>query len=185
MVAPSGTANTGVITFTCSFGSADQARYFFNSGGGLRLYFVSFASGSSPTDRGLSINTLANVNYFTKTMKAITFTGRGGTGGTVVTDIGNLGFYGQSTSPTTACRINSTSYYSNDYIEVATSTNGTTGSYGGNGTQVTMSFTAFSAAYGGGGSFNDNINITLTMGLQVQYPETTFLANTWGSVTVS
>jgi hypothetical protein len=33
--------------------------------------------------------------------------------------------------------------------------------------------------------FNDNIDVTIPHRIDVIYPETTFLANTWGSVTIA
>jgi hypothetical protein len=47
---------------------------------------------------------------------------------------------------------------------------------------MTVSMVLFSAASGG---IDDSINIIVNHRVDVVYPSTTFLANTWGSVTIS
>lgn len=178
-----GSSGSSSATFTVTFGSADQARYFFNAGGYVQIIYNTFTN-SAGTSRGTSIQTLAQSNFYSKNMLSNSFSARSGSGGTVVTDTTTLGFYGQSTSPTQRCRINSTSYYSGDYIYLNINTNGTTGSYGGNGTTITLTFGAFSAATGSTQP-SDSINITLGMVCYVYPPVTTYLSNSWGSPTVS
>ena len=62
-------------------------------------------------------------------------------------------------------------------------TNGAQGSNNDNGTTMTMSMVLYSGAQSP--AFNDNIDITVNYRVDVIYPSTTFLANTWGSVTIS
>lgn len=183
LTASAGASGSSSATFTVTFGSVDQTRYFFNAGGYIRIYYAGFTN-TGGTSRGTSIQTLAQTNYAGKRMNAITFNAREGTGGTVVTDTTTLGFYGQSTTPTERCRINSTSYYTGDYVYLNINTNGTAGSYGGNGNTITLTFGAFSSATGSTQP-SDSINITLNMGCQVIEPPTTYLTKTWGTPTIA
>jgi hypothetical protein len=177
-----GVAGSGSVTWTVTFASVDQCRYFWNAGGYVYVYYNSFTN-SGGTSRGTSIQTLAQTNYNYKVMLANSFNARVGTGGTVVTDTTTGGYYGQSTSPTERCRINSTSYYSGDYIYLNVNTNGTAGSYGANGNTITLTFGAYSASTGSTQP-SDSINITLAMTCAINPPATTYIANTWGTPTV-
>lgn len=185
MTAASNTAVTGIITFTITFGSGvDATRYFFNSGGFITLVYASFTN-IGGTSRGTSIQTLAETNFSSKRLNAITYGARGGSGGTIVTDTTTGGYYtGLTTTPTQKFRVNSTSYYTGDYFAIDYSSNGTTGSYSANGNTITITVTAFSATTGSTEPA-DSINVTLGMQCQVRFPETTNLTNTWGSVTIA
>jgi hypothetical protein len=181
--AASGTSGSGTITWTATFASADQARYFFNAGGYFTLSYSSFTN-TGGTSRGTSIQTLAQTNFASKRLNASSWGARTGTGGTVNTDTTTGGFYGLTTGSTEYNKITSTSYYSNDYVQLTAYTNGTSGSYGGNGTVVTIQYTAFSSGVGATGP-QDTINVTLNMILTAQYPESTNITNTWGTVTLA
>jgi len=148
-----GTSVTGIITFTITFSSGvDATRYFFNSGGYITLAYNSFTN-TGGTSRGTSIQTLAQTNFSSKRLNAITYGARAGSGGTLNTDTTTGGYYtGLTTTPTEKFKVTSTSYYT-----------GATGS-----TQPA-----------------DSINVSLGMICTVQFPETTNLTNTWGTVTIS
>jgi hypothetical protein len=185
MTAGAGVAASGTITFTVTFASLDQARYWFNAGGSFTVGATSFTN-TGGTARGTSIQTLALTNFNSKKINANSFGARTGSGGTLVTDVttGAAGYYGLTTTSTQKFRVNSTSYYTGDYFTLDYYvTGGTTN--GANGTVVTIVATAYSAAAGGSGSFNDNINVTLGMQLYVTYPATTYLTDTWGTPTVA
>jgi hypothetical protein len=185
MSAAANVSSTGTITFTITFGSGvDATRYFFNAGGRIYLYYSAFTN-TGGTSRGTSIQTLAQTNFANKNLYATTYSARGGSGGTLVTDATTGGYYtGLTTTPTEKFRVNSTSYYTGDYLAVNYSTNGTAGSYSANGNTITITVTAFSATTGSTQPA-DSINVSLTMGCNVFYPNTTNLTNTWGTATIS
>ena len=181
--AAAGVSATGTSTYTLTFPSVDQARYFFNAGGRFQLSYITFTN-TGGTSRGTSIQTLAQTNFSSKYLYGTSWGARTGTGGTLVTDTTTGGYYGLTTGSTTYFRVNSTSYYTGDYFQVDAYTNGTTGSYGANGNIVTIVVTAFSATTGSTQPA-DSINVTLTTGIVLIYPETTNLTNTWGAVTIT
>jgi hypothetical protein len=181
--AAAGVSATGTVTYTMTFPSVDQARYFWNAGGQLQIAYSSFTN-TGGTSRGTSIQTLAQTNFSSKYLYGTSWGARAGTGGTLITDTTLGGYYGLTTGSTSYFRVNSTSYYTGDYFQVNAYTNGTTGSYGANGNIVTIVITAFSATTGSTQP-SDSINVTLTMAAVLRYPETTNLTNTWGTVTVA
>lgn len=181
--AGAGTAAFSSGTWTVTFASVDQARYFFNAGGRLIVAYSSFTN-TGGTSRGTSIQTLAQTNFSSKQMNAATYGARAGTGGTVNTDLTTGGFYGLTTGNTVFSQITSTSYYTGDYIQAYASTNGTAGSYGGNGNVLSVTFYAYSATTGSTQPA-DSINVSLVMGLYATYPESTNLTNSWGTVTIT
>jgi hypothetical protein len=183
IVAAAGVAGSGSVTWTATWASVDQARYFWNAGGFLYVIYGTFTNSGSAS-RGNSINTLCQTNFLTKNIYNGSLSARQGTGGTVVTDTTTGGYYGLPTSATRYLTINSTSYYSGDYCYMNLNTNGTAGSYGANGNVVTITFGAYSSTTGSGQPA-DNINITQNMTMYVVYPETTNLSNSWGTVTVA
>jgi hypothetical protein len=185
MSAAASASVTGTATFTLTFGSGvDATRYFFNAGGRLRFYYSSFTN-TGGTSRGTSIQTLAQTNWASKIMGSTSYDARTGTGGTIVTDATAGGYYtGINATPTEKFRVNSTSYYTGDYLYLNFSTNGTAGSYSANGNILTVTIGAFSATTGSTQP-PDSINITLGVGVDVVYPETTNLTDTWGTVTIA
>lgn len=171
------------ISRTATFASADKARYFFNAGGQLNFVVTSVTNGGS-TNRGASLATLAATNLTSLKFYAANNGGRTGSGGTVSSSNTGLGYYTATTSNAAAVAITSTtSSYTSDTATVYLKTNGTQGSYSDNGTTMTISLVLYSGAQSP--AFNDSIDITVNHRVDVIYPETTFLANTWGSVTIS
>lgn len=179
----SNVAGSSSVTWTATWGSVDQARYFFNSGGYLYVIYGTFTN-TGGTARGTSINTLCQTNFTRKNILVNSMGARQGTGGTVVTDTTATGYYGLPTVATQYLRINSTSYYTGDYCYLNVNTNGTTGSYGANGNVLTITFGVYSATTGSTQPA-DSINITQGMTLYASYPETTNLTNSWGTVTLA
>ena len=169
-----------------AFATPDEARYFFNAGGSIKVEFFSFLNNIG-TARGSSIDTLAQTNFSSKTLYSNSFSARNGTGGTVVTDVttGVAGYYGDAAAITEKCKIVSTSYYSSDYISVSYGHTGGTGSHGGNGSSLSVTAELFSGTTGSGTGFNDTIDVQCTFRLTVTQPNTTYLTNTWGNITIS
>jgi hypothetical protein len=77
-----------------------------------------------------------------------------------------------------------TATYTGDYIQVNLRTNGVQGSNADVGTIVYLDFTVYSAAKGAP-VFNESINVTWNHRIDVVFPETSNLSNSWGTVTIS
>jgi hypothetical protein len=171
------------ITRTATFASADQARYFFNAGGQLNFVVISVTNGDG-TNRSGSLVTLANTNFSSCKILGGNSSGAQGTGGTVNTNDLTAGYYKATTSNANIVSITSTTAaYTTDQLAFSYKTNGAQGSNADNGTIMNLNLVLFSGAQSP--AFNDTINITVNHRVDVIYPETTFLANTWGSVTIT
>lgn len=177
--------NSATFAFsrTATFASADQARYFFNAGGQINFVIIGVTNGGG-TNRGVSLANLAATNFSGIRVRAANNGGRSGSGGTLSSSDTALGYYKATTANASAALITSTSSsYTSDTCNVSIKTNGTQGSNGDNGTTLTVSMVLVSAAQSP--AFDDSIDITINHRMDVIYPSTTFLANTWGSVTIS
>ena len=128
---------TITFTHTVTFPSANQARYFWNAGGIVRL---KYGKSSTGTDTDPDWNTLAGwcgtinltgrVNSNSQTIAAQAYTGTtrlSGSGGTQTTLATTTGWYDLTTSPATIFQLNnSTSPYSGEFIRTtATATSST------------------------------------------------------------
>jgi len=128
---------TITFTHTVTFPSANQARYFWNAGGIVRL---KYGKSSTGTDNDPDWNTLAGwcgsinltgrVNGASQTIAAQAYTGTtrlGGSGGTETTLATTTGWYNLTGTPATIFQLNnSTSPYSGEYIRTtATATSST------------------------------------------------------------
>ena len=141
----SSAAWAGAVThiFTVTFASSDAARYFFNSGGQVRLY----GSNNGTTSAALNFQTLfAAMGTIKFGASATTYTGAGGT-------VAAIGYYGLTTSNQQVFIHYGTGvYYSGIYYNVQVQTNATGTANGGNGNiltfTVTMSDTSVPYSYG-------------------------------------
>jgi hypothetical protein len=128
---------TITFTHTVTFPSANQARYFWNAGGIVRL---KYGKSSTGTDSDPDWNTLAGwcgtinltgrVNGATQSIAAQAYTGTtrlSGSGGTETTLATTTGWYNLTASPATIFQLNnSTSPYSGEFIRTtATATSST------------------------------------------------------------
>jgi hypothetical protein len=118
---------TIVFTHTVTFPSADQARYFWNAGGRVRLQYGKSSTG---TDIDPDWNTFAGypgsiyitgrVNSAAQTIAAVSYTGTtriGGTGGTQTTLATTTGWYQLTGTPATIFLLNNTTApYTNETI---------------------------------------------------------------------
>jgi hypothetical protein len=80
------------------------------------------------------------------------------------------------------------SSYSSDTGYIQYKTNGTQGTMYDNGTTVTFWTTLTTNSgtdYNGAFGFDDSFGVTVNQQINVIYPETTNLSNTWGAVTIS
>jgi len=179
-------SRTGNVSFSVSFGNADQARYFFNAGGYLNLQYQSFTNNLA-NDRGTSIGTLVQTNFASKNMRANQFDARTGTGGILLTDTttGAAGYYGITSTPTTKFRVDSGgAVYTGDYFLVDFYNSGASGSNGGNGDKVEINAVVFSSTVGSIDP-SDLLDVNFTLRLTVVEPETDDIVNSWGTVTVT
>lgn len=174
------------FTRTITFASADQARYFFNAGGQLNFISTSVtnndASSRSADLVALAGSYLVNISN----IRATTNGGKSGTGGTVNTNNTALGYYSLTTSGQNIVSINSAAYtYTGDYVTAAIRSSGTAGSNGDTGSVVYLDFYLYSSARTAGEQWNQTLNVTWNHRVDIVYPESTNLTNSWGTVTVS
>jgi hypothetical protein len=185
------TSATTTSTLTRGFGaratfaSADQARYFFNSGGRLKFNISATSSGSARSTAAQNlVGYLGGISLFA----ANTNGGRTGTGGTSTTNTTAVGYYGLTTGNVTIQAITSaTASYTTDTGTIAVKTNGLQGSNNDNGTQIEFwcTINSTSGANAGGLTFDDSLSLTPTVSIDISYPEVTNLTNSWGTVTIS
>lgn len=175
-------------THTATFSSGDAARYFFNSGGQLKITM----SHPSGTGIDLLLNNLA-ANVGTVVMSApssgtITVTGTSYTGITKIGGGGNApspyltnnGYYALTTANATVFTQSAStgpSGYLSTNISVIVKSNGTQGANGDTGSVITI-YTLWDEIPNGL-AVSSGSAVTVT----AQAPETTYLSNSWGSVT--
>jgi hypothetical protein len=169
-------ANTVSFTFTVTFSSSNQARYFFNAGGQLKLT-AAHPGVSTPQDiiaKDLTTNmgTLV-LSSGTATIATIPYTGFNKVGGSGSSEIllTTRGFYNLDGTATVAYRQRvSGGSYNNSLIEVLTSLVGSV---------ITITCTINI----------DPDSVTMTQPtsstLTVYPPSTTYIADSWGTITVS
>lgn len=185
------TSGSTVSTLTRSFGaratfaSADQARYFFNAGGRLKFNITGTSDAVARSTAALALlNNMGGVALFA----ANTNGGRTGTGGTLGTNDTTKGYYTSTSANVDIISVTSTTgAYTTDTGTIAVKTNGTQGSNNDNGTTVDfwVTINSTSGANAGSLSFDDGLSLTPTVSIDISYPETTNLTNSWGTVTIS
>lgn len=176
-------AQTVAISRTATFANADAARYFFNAGGQLNFVVTSITN-TGGTSRGADIGNLLVTNFASKRILGGNAKAKTGTGGTVNSDSTTIGYYGLTTTNVALTQITSTATaYTGDVMYFYGKTNGVQGSNSDNGTVVTLSPHITMGAQSP--AFNDGYTVTVNHRVDVIYPSTSFLANTWGSVTIA
>jgi hypothetical protein len=182
------TSVTRAFGARAAFASADQARYFFNAGGRLKLN-LSGSQSSSTTNRTNSIISLLGFAGGVATFGANTNGGRTGTGATVVTNNTAIGYHTAAyNSNVTLIDISgTTANYTSNKIYVYVNTNGTQGSNNDKGLNVDfwVQMQTFSGGDNGTYSFDDSFGVNVIRSIDVSAPSTTNLSNTWGTVTIS
>ena len=192
---------TITFTHTVTFPSANQARYFWNAGGIVRL---KYGKSSVGTDADAdwnqlagwcgSVNLTGRVNSNSQTIAGQVYTGStriGGTGGTLTPGQTTIGWYDLTTSPTTIFQLNDTvSPYTTNFIRSnATATSSTvltlTTVWSDDGTAVVGANANIS---GGSETFSGNVTITGSAPtVLVTYipPSSATLSNSWGTPTIA
>jgi hypothetical protein len=177
------------FTHTATFASGDAARYFFNSGGQLKI------TCSHPPGLGINLlfnNLASNVGTIVlsaPTSGSVSIAGTSFNGITKIGSNGNpptidstKGYYGLTTGNATVFTQTAStgpSGYLSTFIRVIVKSNGTQGGNGDAGSVITV-YTIWDEVPDG---------LVVSSGsattLTVAAPETTNIANTWGAITLS
>jgi len=176
--------NGGTYThdLTVTFASVDNARHFFNAGGQLNLVLT--WGGDSNTGSANSVErtytALGGLTAFRNTTNG----GRTGSGQTHTTNTTSHGYRNNTASPIQIQRVtDATAAYTASYaaIDVWTSDAATTGSYSAVGStlkfRVTISWPDK--------TWDDSVSVNMGKRIDIVYPETTYLTNSWGTPSVS
>ena len=195
---------TITFTHTITFPSANQARYFWNAGG---LVKIMYGKSSTGTDHDADWNTLAGqcgaiyisgrVNGAAQTIAGTSYTGTtrvGGTGGTETTLATTTGWYTLTpgAAATTLFKLNSaTAPYTPEYIQ-------TTAAVNAGSTTLTLVTTWYDDGSSGAGVSSDISGGTDTPSpatsitgtapttlVNLIPPSTTYLTNSWGTPTIA
>lgn len=188
-------------TQTFTFASAAQARYFWNAGGGVNLQMNKSSTGTDiDPDWNTFIGTVGKlfmvgrVNGANQSINGIVYTGfgrasGGGGSGTPSPNLSTTGWYTLTAgaAATTLWQLNQSTYpYTADFVRVsaavdATRTILTLTTVWSQGTQFYSTVISGGTDTLSGGAFGTAPAIIPS----VTYPTTTYLANTWGSVSVA
>lgn len=187
-----GSSWSSVLTFThtITFASGDAARYFFNSGGQLAITcaqtVVTNPIDTLFTDLTSNIGTIVlsapssgSITVASTSYNGITKIGGGGNAPTISS---NNGYYALTTSNAnvfTQTASTGPSSYLSTFIRLRAKSNGTQGSNGDTGSVITI-YTIWDEVPNGLAVASGS-RTTLT----VRPPSTTYIANTWGAITVT
>jgi hypothetical protein len=184
---------TITTTHTIAFANANAARYFFNSGGLIKWDVAKTSTGTeADTEWNDLATTLTGVIYFSGANTAHSINGTAYTGttksggsGTPSTLNTTVGFYNLTTSATTLYdQFADSSPYTSDHIRLNASVDS-------NSSPATLTFTtawinaqdatpgSTSAITGGAAGTGPTTVVNYVA------PETTYIANTWGAITIS
>jgi hypothetical protein len=187
-----GTTWTTALTFThtATFANGDAARYFFNSGGqlkmtvthannaaGINLLFNNLCSNVGTVV--LSAPSSGTANIVGTTYNGITKVGGGGNSPTISQNNGYYALTASNANVFTQTASTGPSGYLSSFIRFIVKSNGTVGSNGDAGNVITIS------------TVWDEVPDGLVVGtgsattLTVVPPETGNIANTWGTITLS
>ena len=181
--------NSLTFTHTVTFASGDAARYFFNSGGQIKMT-CSHPTGSGInllwSDLASNVGTVAmsspssgTVSIAGGTYSGITKVGGGGTSPTIDA---NKGYFALTTANATAFTQTAStgpSGYLSSFIRMIVKSNGAQGSNGDTGSVITI-FTIWDEV-------PDDLVVTsgTAVTCTVQNPETTYLTASWGTPTIA
>lgn len=184
---------TITTTHTITFASAAQARYFFNTGGLIKWDVAKTSTGTeADTEWNDLAGTLTGVIYLSGANTSHSIAGTAYTGTTKIGGTGTpstlnttVGFYNLSTTPATLYQqFADSSPYTSDSIRLQASVND-------NSNPTVLTFTT---AWINASSATPGSTEVITGGVAgtgpttvVNYvaPETTYISNTWGAVTIS
>lgn len=164
------------------WGSSDQARYFFNSGGRLNLVFSATDNASTARSQAARdvINSIGGINNIGPTTNG----GRTGSGNNLTTSNTSVGYYNLVfNTPTNVIIVYSTAAaYTNihAYVQFFAGSSDTT--RGSKGNIFVIRCGVYAPA---DDSLGGSINLNFSVRCDLVLPETTFLANSWGGSTIT
>jgi hypothetical protein len=180
-----------IFTHTVTFASGDAARYFFNAGGQLSIQ-CSHPSGSPGTIdqllNGLASNigtvylsapTSGSITISGTSYNGITKVGGGGNSPTISTNNGYYALTSANANVFTQTASTGPGSYLGTFIRLIVKSNGTQGSNGDAGNIITI-YTIWDEVPDGLTASSNSVT-TLT----IRPPSTTYIANTWGAITLS
>ena len=182
-------SNTCTWTHTATFANGDAARYFFNSGGQIKIAM------SHPTGSGLNatFNTLAanvgnvvqsSIASGTASINGNTYTGitKVGGGGTPTVYSTNSGYYAMTAANANVLYQTAVNGSNTASINLLVKSNGTQGSNADAGNTLTLYTVWHESPTGSIITSGSNVTVTAI------YPESTYLSaspNAWGTVTLA
>jgi hypothetical protein len=170
-----------------TFSSGDAARYFFNAGGQINLVITSVSNNDGTARSADAASTIGTYLGGVSAFRAHSNAGRTGSGGTLNTNNTSFGYYNLTSSNVITQQVTSTNgTYTNTVAQVYFGSNGTNLAGNGDAGSVINIYLNFTDGHNNfAGGFNDTLNITINHRVDIVYPESTNLSNTWGTVTVS
>jgi hypothetical protein len=175
---------TTVFQRVVTFSSGDAARYFFNAGGQINFVITGVTNNDGTSRSADAVTTIATNLGGVSAFRATTMGGRTGTGGTLNSNLTAFGYYNLIASPQTTQYVTSTSAtYTSDFAKVYFGSNGTNVSGHGDTGSIINIYLNYASVHSG--AFNNTLNITVSHRIDIVYPESTNLSNSWGTVTVS
>jgi hypothetical protein len=135
------------------------------------------------TSRSQSVRDLVNNMGGIATFGGYTNGGRSGSGGTISVNNTSWGYWTNAyNSATTVVEATDVAPYGSDYTRIQCFASDNTTTNGANGLALVFRVVLYSA---GDDPWDNAINLTVTTRVDVVYPETTNLSNTWGTPTIS
>ena len=166
-----------ILTRTVTFASAAAANYFFKAGGKLN-FVISSVTGSGTAAANDMIALLATELGGVSAVKYNSNGGRTGTGGTLTTNNTGLGYSNATTGVQTIVNVASTTAnYTTDTAQLGYYSNVA----GTGGNVLAFQIVLNQAAH----TFASSWSITVNHRVDIVPPETTYLGNSWGSITVA
>lgn len=186
-------SNAITFTHTINFtGGGDAARYFFNAGGQIKIT-LSHPTGTAidnlfnglASDVGTIVisspSSTTTVTVVGTSYRGVQKVGGDGTNTPTVYDQ-TRGYYGLTTTNVEICRHladSGAAGYLSSYISISARTSTATGSNGDNGNVITITTLWDEVPNGYAVAIGSATTVTLSI------PETTYIANTWGAITLS
>lgn len=176
---PSSWQTSTVCTHTVTFSSGDAARYFFNSGGKLKLSFsvpTGNARANEWNDTATKCGTIS-IGYLNTTQAA----GVGAPAATTLLNANNGGYWNLTTLDVVHFKqFSDTAPYTTNYIQVQLKWSGTVANGGYPVLTITTTY-----ADAQDNVFQQDVAVAASTSLVVSSPPTTYLSNSWGTPTVS
>lgn len=172
-----------VATRSVTFASADAARYFFNAGGEIN-FIISSVDNKDATARSADTVTLVGTNLGgLNSLRNTQTSGRAGTGGTLNTNNTTQGYRNLSNVQITFAQVTSTgAAYTTDFANIRVRTNGTQGTTGDTGTIIYFDLGLNLPEVG---ALNSSLSVGINHRIDIVKPETTYLNDVVGTITVA